>query len=412
MSVIKEISLEDLSELYKITYGGFEVDSMWNSKELIGMVKKDQRFVGKELRFDQLQDYGGGQSSGSLPSSSIPSLVQPVLTAKKIYATSVIDNESMRAAKRAGTNEGAFMSATELSMKTLKGSFGDQIARQFMGDGTGTLGIISTVTGLGGGAYDLVINSSYWVQANWMLNDLLNIASGTSLFIVTGINTSTRTITVSRQTGSDIPQIADHVYKQKSKDQEMMGLKGVVDASSSLYGVPTGYRWKAQTLDANNTAPSVKLFRQLDQLMRFESRSDEAQGTDIIMSHTALRLLEDGEDAKSIIYVEPQVAPNRQIGGQVSALKVNGRTMRIHWSPFCEEDRAYVINRNKVSMHLRPDSADDGDVGGFIENGKSIFFPLHVSGTPLDAFQLFYCTFGNLYIPPTFVGCITGLATS
>ena len=145
--------------------------------------------------------------------------------------------------------------------------------------------------------------------------------------------------------------------------------------------------------------------------MRFKSRN--VMATDYIMSHTQLRLFEDSEDAKSIIWVDPMIAPNREAGGQVAALKLNGRTVRLQWSPYCPEDRIYAVNRNKISLELRPDSIDKGgECGGFIENGESIFFPLHVSGTPTDGFALFYSTYGNFFINPTFTGCIDNLATS
>jgi hypothetical protein len=205
---------------------------------------------------------------------------------------------------------------------------------------------------------------------------------------------------------------SNYVYKQYSKNQEMMGLKGVVDASSTLYGVPVGYRWQASTVDANDVAPSVQLFRQLDQKIRFQSRSNKTMATDIILSATGLRLLEDGADAKSIIYLDPEKAPTENLGSQVASIAINGRTVRLHWSPWCEEDRAYMFNRNKLGLHLRPDSSEGENVGVFIENGDSIFFPLQVSGTPMDAFQIFRATYGQFYIPPTFVGCLQNLATA
>ncbi len=191
----------------------------------------------------------------------------------------------------------------------------------------------------------------------------------------------------------------------------MFGLKGVVDTvSGSLYGVPVGYRWGAQRLDAVGQTLSVKLMRQLDQNMRFWARGDLP--TDYIMSATQLRLFEDGEDAKSIIYIQPEVSPERQAGSQVAAVKINGRTVRLHWSPYCQEDRMYGINRNKVHMYIRPDTAEGNDPGGFIENGDSIFFPLQVSGTPLDSYGMFYATYAEFYINPTFTGVIFNLATS
>ena len=411
-SVVKQFSLTDLSNLYRIAYGDFELDAAgWDHSELIGLIQKDSKFVGNRLEMAQLVDWGGGQSSGSLPSSSTAYINRPFITAKSVYATSVIDSQSMKAARRAGSNLGAFMDATELSILTMKRAFADQVARQFFGDGTGTMGVISTVTAVGPGQYQLLITNASWLQAPWMLNDLLNVDIGTDMFLITNIDLTGQIITVSRQTGVQVPAPGQNIYKQKSRNNEMFGLKGVCDTlSGSLYGVPVGYRWGAQRLAAAGQTLSVKLMRELDQQMRFWARGDLP--TDYIMSATQLRLFEDGEDAKSIIYIQPEVSPERQAGSQVAAVKINGRTVRIHWSPYCQEDRLYAINRNKVHMYIRPDTAEGNDPGGFIENGDSIFFPLQVSGTPLDSYGLFYATYAEFYINPTFTGVITGLAIS
>lgn len=412
-SVIRQFSLTDLSNLYRIAYGDFELDAAgWDHSELIGMIQKSSKFVGNRLEMAQLVDWGGGQSSGALPSASTAYINRPFITAKSVYATSVIDSQSMKAARRAGSNLGAFMDATELSILTMKRSFADQIARQFFGDGTGTLGVINTVTVISPGVYQLNITNASWLQAPWMLNDLLNISAGTDLFIVTVIDLVNQNITVSRQTGVQVPLPGDAIFKQKSRNNEMFGLLGVTTATTGqqLYGVPVGYRWGAQTLAANNQTLSVKLMRQLDQQMRFWARGELP--TDYIMSATQLRLFEDNEDAKSIIYIQPEVSPERQAGSQVAAVKINGRTVRLHWSPYCQEGSMYAINRNKVHMYIRPDTAQGSDPGGFIENGDSIFFPLQVSGTPLDSYGLFYATYAEFFINPTFTGVITGLATS
>lgn len=411
-TVVKQFSIADLSNLYKIAYGDFELDAAgWDHSQLIGNIKKSSKFVGNRLDLDQLVDFGGGQSSGSLPSSSVAYINRSFITAKSVYSTSVIDSQSMKAARRAGSNEGAFMDAVELSIMTMKRSFADNVARQFFGDGTGVMGVISTVTATGPGVYQLLITAGSWLEAPWMLNDLLNIDIGTDMFLITDIDLANRIITVTRQAGLQVPAPAQNIYKQKSRNNEMFGLKGVADTTSgSLYGVPVGYRWGAQRLAAAGQTLSVKLMRQLDQKMRFWSRGTLA--TDYILSATQLRLFEDGEDAKSIIYIQPEVSPEREAGSQVAAVKINGRTIRLHFSPYCQEDRIYAINRNKIHMYIRPDTADGNDPGGFLENGDSIFFPLQVSGTPLDSYGLFYATFAEFYINPTFTGVITGLATS
>lgn len=410
-TVVKQFSLTDLSNLYRIAYGDFELDAAgWDHSELIGMIQKSSKFVGNRLEMAQLTDWGGGQSSGALPSSSTAYILRPTIFAKSIYATSVIDSQSMKAARRAGPNIGAFMDATELSILTMKRSFADQIARQFFGDGTGVLGTISAVVVNSPGNYTLTISNGTWLQAPWMINDLYNIDLGTDLFINNNINLTTQQITVSRQTGTQVPAVGQNIYKQKSRNNEMFGLKGVTDAiaGQQIYGVQYGYRWASTVEDAQGQTISVKLMRQLDQEMRFLARGDLP--TDYIMSATQLRLFEDGEDAKSIIYIQPEVSPERQSGSQVAAVKINGRTIRLHWSPYCPDDRVYAINRDKVHMYIRPDTAEGADPGGFIENGDSIFFPLQVSGTPLDSYAMFYASYAEFYINPVFTGLIKNLA--
>lgn len=412
-SVVQQLSLVDLSNLYQTSYGGFEVDAAgWDNRQLIGTIRKNQKFNGSKLVMGQLQDYGGGQSSGALPASSTAAIIQPELFAKSVYSTTVMDNQSMKAARRAGTNLGAFEDATELSMQILKESFSSQIARQFFGNGTGSLGVIQTVTTNAPGDYTLLITAPTFIQANWVLLDLVNVGAGTSLMLITDIDLDARTIRITRRDGVDVPLAGQDIYKQKSRNNEMMGLKGVADttAPNSLYGVPVGYRWEAVRVDALGAAPSISMFRALDQRMRFRTRG--VLPTDYIFSATALSLFENSEDAKSIIYVEPTIAPEREAGSQVAAIKLNGRLIRVHWSPWIDEDRIYAINRNKISLELRPDTIGQGEqCGGFIENGDSIFFPLQVSGTPLDSFAMFYSTYGNFYIPPTFLGVITNLST-
>ncbi len=411
-SIIREFSLTDLSNLYRTAFGDFETDAAgWDHAELLANVQKSDKFVGNKLDLAQLVDRGGGQSSGSLPSSSVATIYRPSLFAKAVYSTSVIDNQSMKAARRAGSNLGAFMDATELSIMTLKGSFQDQIARMLFGNGSGVLGVINTVTTISPGNYVLNITSGSFLEAPWMLQDLYNIDTGSDLFLSTNIDLANRNITIVRQAGTQVPAPGQSIYKQKSRGNEMQGLQYVTDAvaGDDIYGVPYGYRWNSSVIDAQGSNPSVQLMRQLDQDMRFLARG--ALPTDYIMSADQLRLFENGEDEKSIIYVQPQVSPERESGSQVAAVKINGRTIRLHWSPYCPKDRIYAVNRKKMHMYIRPDTAEGNDPGGFIQNGDSIFFPLQVSGTPTDAYAIFYSSYANFYINPVFTGVIKNLAT-
>ena len=221
MTIVKELSISDVSELYQTCYGGFEVDAAsWDNTQLISTIRKNEKFNGNELKIAQMQDVGGGFAAGGLPNSSTPSIINPVLTAKSIYSTSVIDNQSMKAARRSGTNLGAFEDAVSLSMQVLKSSFQDNMARQFLGDGTGELGAIDSVVINSAGDYTMTITDASWVEANWILNDLLNISTSQDLFYVSEIDLTLKTVRVLRQNGSHVPLAGEKIYKQKSKDNE------------------------------------------------------------------------------------------------------------------------------------------------------------------------------------------------
>lgn len=416
-SVIQQYSIADLSALYQTAYGSFEVDQAnWDSSQLLAKIEKSEKFVGNQLNMGHVFSSGGGSSSGALPAASAPSIKQPVLTAKSVYSTAVIDNQSMQAARSAGKNEGAFKDATELSALMLQTNFRENVARQFFGDGTGHLGTVSSVATNASGNYTLTITASTWLQENWMENDLLNVGNSSDLFLLTPEpDVANLSITVQRQDGTYVPQNGDKIYKQKSKDNEMTGLKGVCDLVSgqSVYGIDHSYRWSATVEQAGGAGASVALFRQFDKNMRLKARG--VLPTDYIMSHTQMSLFEDAVDAKTIIQLPPENAPNNGESGSTQAgIMLNGRIVKISWSPYIEDNRIYAVNRNKISYQMRPQVSSDKNagMGGFLLNGDSVFFPLHVSGTPLDAYAMFYAAYGDLWFAPPFVGCIDGLATS
>jgi len=414
MTIIQQYSIADLSGLYQTAYGGFETDQAnWDSSELMAKVNKNKKFVGNQLNMGHMFSSGGGSSSGSLPSSAAPSIRQPIITAKSVYATSTIDNQSMQAARQAGNNLGAFQDATRLSAEMLKVNFRENVARQFFGDGTGHLGTVSAVTTNASGNYTVTISSATWLQENFKENDLLNFGTDTELFLLTPEpDVANKQLTVARQSGIYVPKAGDKIYTQKSKDNEMTGLKGICDlaAGDSAYGITKSYRWSATTQAAAGVGPSVALFREFDQAMRLKARG--VLPTDYIMSHTQMRLFENAIDAKSIIQIPPSPGQNIESGSTTSGVLINGRVVRISWSPYVEEDRIYAINKNKISYEMRPNNTGAEGMGGYLLNGDSVFFPLHVSGTPTDAYSMFYASYGDLWFAPPFVGCIDGLATS
>lgn len=394
-----KLDLTTATNLFKTKFGKLSENVYNSSNVMLARMKKDFTFTGRQLFIPVPQSFQGGVGSGSLPTPNVANYQDALITAKKVYSVVQVDREAIKAASN---DEGAFVRANkEVAQKGVE-SWMRNGSRILWGDGTGSLGIVDTggVTDNGGGNYDLVITAATFKEANFEERDYINIeTSNTDLFEVISVTASTRTVNVTRITGSQIPVAADELFMQGSENNDPLGIKGVCDATSgSLYSVAVSRRWQATQLNAASAGLTTDAMNQ--QMLEIQRKSGKVPNL-IITSFTQYRkLLNLLEDTKQII-VEPRA---QDLKGRVSfkALEFISSAGSVPVIPerFVDDDRMYFLNDNFITAFHRPDFGwfdDDGTV--FLREAND------------DAFSARYGGYYENYIVPTFQGVITNLAT-
>ncbi len=291
-------------------------------------------------------------------------------------------------------------------------SFMRNMSRALFNDGTGSLGNgdgATDVTGAGstGSPYVVVLQASTFKEANWEEKDFVNYDTETTLLEVVSVDPATYTIELVGSSaglaalvaGPDPVPTGKFFYMQGSKDNDITGMKGVLDATTgSLYNIPVARRWKASFQEAAGGAGiSTDIINQ--GMLDIQKKCGKVPNL-LVTSFTQYRkLLNIIEDQKRYS-VEPRSA---DLKGKISfsGLSFMSAAGEVGIFPerFVEDDRFLLLNDNYLEMKHRPGFGwfdDDGTV--FLRDASE------------DSYSARYGGYMDFYMPPTFHGVITGLA--
>lgn len=390
-------NLTSASNLFKYKYGPLS-ENVYNSANVIlGRVKKSYKFTGKRMDIAVPTSYAGGVGSGSLPTANSAAYEDAQITAKKMYAVIQIDREAIKASSN---DEGAFVQMTKHAVSKGVESFMRNMSRTLFNDGTGALGTLSANATGTAAAPICVVSAATWKEANWEEKDYINFDADSSVFEITAVAPSTRTVTLARISGSlDLTSAGSGAvgYMQNSKDADPEGLKGVLDATSgSKYGITVARRWKSFQ-KAVTSGLSTDYMNEV--MLGVEKQCGKVPNL-IVTSYTQYRkLLNILEDQKQ--YTLDARAEN--LKGKVSFKGVEFMSsmgpVGVFADRFVEEDRMYFLNDNFIEIHHRPDF-------GWFDDDGTVF--LRDSG---DTYSARYGGYLQSYIIPSFQGVLTGLTT-
>ena len=410
------------ANLMKIKYGKL-IDKQFNKQSVIlGRAKKMDDFVGKQIDRPVIQSIGGGVGAGSLPTANENKIGLATLSSpRKLYAVISVDRETMKAAK---TDEGAFVRMTKFPVKIAVESFNRNLERMIVrGDATGSGALISgnaansSVTGAGTSASPYVVSldvASTYFPAEFECieeGDILNVNSETTELVVesmtvtvasgyaTGtislVGTSARLAALVGLNGFDA---ADSLYMQGSKDNEIVGLKGILSATSGSYkGISVGRRWSSYNNDASAAALSTDLMN--DVVMNVKRQCGDAPNLIITSYHQYIKLLNLLEDQK--VYNLP--ARSAQFKGQISfsAIEYISPDGKIPVVPsrFMDSDEIFFLNDNHLELHCRPGGFEWFDEDGTVFLREST-----------DSYEARYGGYAEMFANPHFHGRLHNLA--
>jgi len=403
-------NLQDASQLFKIKYGKLSENTYNSANVLLGRVKKQYSFVGRQMDIAVPTTFAGGVGSGSLPDANFAQTELAQITAKKMYSVIQIDRESVKASAQ---SEGAFVEMTKYAVQKGVESWMRNMSRALFNDGTASLGSgdgSTTVTGAGSSVspYVVVIGSASWKEANWEEKDFVNYNLETTQLEVVEVVPASRTVKLVG-TSAGLAALAGvgpvltsvSFYMQKSRNNDPSGLKGILDKTPGVgitaYGIDVARRWQASQLSAGGAGLTTDLMNQ--QMLEIQRKCGKVPNL-IITSFTQYRkLLNVLEDQKQYI-VEPR---SPELVGKVSFRGVefmsSAGPVGVFPERFVEDDRMYFLNDNFIEIHHRPDF-------GWFDDDGSVF--LRTSG---DSYEARFGGYLEAYIAPPFHGVISGLAT-
>lgn len=401
-------STADESNLMKIKYEKI-IEKQFNaSTPLFARAKKKTDFVGSQKDIAVVQSHGGGVGAGSLPTSSVNKIGKAIVTSKKLYAVVSIDRESMKAAR---TDEGAFVRFTKFPVEIATKSFNRNLERQMtIGDASGS-GVLSVgdnstnVTGSGSAATPYVVTlQSDAVMDSFEEGDLINVNSETTDLEIVDIDVANKTLdlvgtstTLAGLAGSGPLANTDSLYMQGSKDNEIIGLRGVLSATAgSLYSIAVGRRWKSYQKDASSASLSTDLMN--DIVLNVKKQCGESPNMILTSYVQYIKLLNLLEDQKRYP-IQPRDPELKGIVSfnALSYMSADGEIPVIP-SRFMYDDEMFFLNDRHIELHLR------GPFEWFDEDG-TVF--LRESG---DSYEARYGGYGEHFCNPHFQGYLHSLA--
>jgi len=392
------------SNLMKIKYGKL-IDKQFNMENvLFGRIKKNEKFVGSQIEIPVIQSIGGGVGAGSLPTANENKIDKAVLTTKKVYAAVSVDRESMKASQK---DEGSFVRFTKFPVKIATKSFNRNLERMITagdvaGSGALVVGDGSTIisgAGTTGSPYVLTLSSAALIFS-LEEGDYVNLTSAlTEVKEVVAIDEAALTISLVDIVGSTAPVNTDTVYMQNSKDKEVGGLKGILEATSGTHhGITIGRRWKSYKKDASAAALSTDLMN--DVVINIKKQCSESPNLILTSYKQYIEFLNLLENQKR--YNLP--AKDKRFKASVSFAGIEyispDGVISVQSSRFVADDDMYFLNDKHMSLECRP-----GGFEWFDEDGT-----VFLRAASADSYDARYGGYFDFMVNPHFQGILSNLA--
>ena len=240
------------SEAIKLVYGDLH-EQLYNKTPALQLIESSSANLtrnGKEVVFDthigRNQGIGARNVREILPTAGAQKYKQAHLYLTNLYGAIEVDGQLF---EQAAEDYQAFINVVDMEIQGLKRDLAVDLNRQVYGDGTGTIGVVASVSG-----QNITVDDVHWLQEGMIL-DAIDTSDGTKTngsghLTVTFINDTTNVITVTGTIGAGV--VADNVLVRASNGsnsygKEWQGLSAIVDDVSVLHEIdPAAYpTWKA-----------------------------------------------------------------------------------------------------------------------------------------------------------------------
>lgn len=424
----KEFNLVDQTNLFKINYYKKSAN-MYNSENVLqGRIRKRYDFTGRQRFVSTPMSFSGGVGSGSLPQSNAGKYEGAVILSNRVYAVAQIERESIKAS---ANNAGAFVQATQETVRKTVESYMRNSSRILFGRGDGVLGSDDgtsavDVSGDGGAGTPYVVTFSTtagFKAVNFEEKDFVQVVTNyvaafpstgaveTALLEVVAVDEDARTVSLcGSSTRLDAltgaapfgDTLDDALVMQGSFNNDPIGLDTIKEitlagAPNTLYNIEIQRRWQMTTQDAGGAGITTDRMNAV--MLEVERRFGKVPNMIMVHYNQFQKILALLEDQK--VYN----LPNRNIKGNMSFQGVEFMSTRgpigIFVDRFCNEDEVWFLNDNFIEVHHRPDF-------GWFDDDGTVF--LRTAAT--DSYEARYGGYYENYITPTAHGVLRNLTTA
>lgn len=231
-------------------------------------------------------------------------------------------------------------------------------------DGTGSIGVIATsgVVDNGSGSYTCTLTSASWAWGNWRRRIMVVVGTSSDIFDVEDVDDINHKVTIVRRSGgSKIPLDADNLYRQNALNNYPLGLRGIIEGTSTLFGVTRQHGWQSLKVDFTNIALTEQ--RLLELYLKIYQRSGEYPDMLLLPPQQYLRiqqLVRDNSIRTGDAYVKRTASDGRDISfniPDVTYLLLGGQEVKLVSHAHMASGSGYFFNTD----HLELCSVGSGD---------------------------------------------------
>lgn len=379
-------SLSNQAKNFKIKYGQGGLELYDAMTPLMSQIKKTYTHSGEKFQDKIDASLGGGVGGGTLPTPSQYQLRRVEFARKKQYYRAGIDREAIYASKDQGAFDEQLKTLAARGPKTFNRFIETQLflpkavsSNALVGGGV--LGTIATGGVSGSNPYTLTLTS--FKAANFEIGDIVNIeTANTDKFEIQGISQSAGTITVYRNTGSQVPAQGDAIFHQGNENNGILGLEGNLSFASgnTLYGESFGYRYEP---GANINAASAGINTEfIDEAALSIHKLNGGSIDTIIGSHVQWRKFAatmEGDKRYCITKPVTDIKGHPGFKG-IEYVGPNGSAVFLI-SRFCDDDKVYVFDKSKLELkHTRGFGWFDDDGTVFMREANSDSYEARFGG--------------------------------
>ena len=379
-------TLSTLADIIKTQYAPVVGEMINHSTPILDRIGKDYDSVqGKDftipLHYGRNEGIGARGEGSALPTAGNQSYKASVLPMRYQYGRFQITGQTIKATRN---NEGAYRKAVRSEMEGLANDMCDSISRQLFGDGSG---LLATLASSGSGTSTVVVDSTAKLRVGMPIDIIVKTTgaataglAGTSVATITDGTTFTISGTLA---GS--PAATYGVYIAGSRDLEMMGLGGIVSATTTVQGLDvSSYPWWVATVQGNSgTARAISdtiLQKALDTL----TQNSNGKASALYTTYGVRRAYQ------SILAAQKQFVNTMTLTGGFDTIAYNG--LPIIPDKNAPSGKIFVVDESKLKFYRMSDNGgEDNGLFWLEEDGNMLKYV-----TGYDAYEAILCLYSNL----------------